>query len=141
MIRISIISLFLLEKKKKIDKNCNRKSNLSSNTLHSPAPYVRHVCCLLCNIAKSRVRARVTVGIFQWKCKHCEETLQVKVDPVKMRHKQLRTAYLTLYIYIAYFTHFYLCPKMPLHNSHDFLKFRSLGKIAAGCLAMLTFYE
>ena len=32
------------------------------------------------------------------------------------------------------FTHFYLCPKLPLHYSCDFLKFRSLGKIEAGRL-------
>ena len=50
-----------------------------------------------------------------------------KVDPVKMRHKQLKYS-------IFNFTHFYLCPKMPLHNSRDFLKFRSLGKIEAGRL-------
>ena len=37
---------------------------LLSNTLHSPAPYVRHVCCLLCNIAKSRVCGTMTVGNF-----------------------------------------------------------------------------
>ena len=39
-------------------------SLILSNTLQSPALYVRHVCCLLCNIVKSQVRARVTVGIF-----------------------------------------------------------------------------
>ena len=37
---------------------------ISSNTLPSPAPYVYHVCCLLCNIAKSRVCPTVTVGFF-----------------------------------------------------------------------------
>ena len=43
---------------------CQLQAKVSSNTLHSPALYVRHVCCLLCNIAKSRVPARVTMGIF-----------------------------------------------------------------------------
>ena len=33
-----------------------------------------------------------------------------------------------------YFTHFYLCTKMPLRNSPDFLKFRSLGKTEANRL-------
>ena len=54
-----------------------------------------------------------------------------KSDPVKMRHKQLSTAYLTL---DSLFYLLLLMSKMPLHNSRDFLKFRSLGKIETGRL-------
>ena len=58
-------------------------------------------------------------------------TLRGKVDSVKMRHKQLSTANLTL---DSLFCSLLLMSKMTLHNSRDFLKFRSLGKIEAGRL-------
>ena len=86
---------------------------------HSPEPYIRHVCCLHCNIARCQVPTRVTLGKF------------IRSKPGinrQIQHVLLQT---------AYFTHFFLNPQKSLHNSGDSLKFWSLGKTNAGHLQCL----
>ena len=87
----------------------------SPRCLPSDVPYVRHVCSLLCNIAKPRVRATVTMGFFLRLSKHCKEKLicQNEAQTVILSTGKL--------ILDSLFYSLLLLSKLPLHNSSDFL--------------------